>query len=996
VSRAIVSAKQVSIARSAIAEKASMEIKRREFLKLVGLSGATAAISGCSPGPVEKLVPYLIPEEEIIPGQATWYASVCGECPAGCGILVKTVEGRAIKVEGNPEHPVNKGRLCARGQASLQGLYNPDRIQQPLKKTADESFQSITWDVAEKTLATQLSELRGQADRIAFLTPLLTGSLDRLVDDWLKAIGGGTHLRYELISYESLREANRIAFGLPEIPYYDVEHAQFILSFGADFLATWLSPVEFARQFASARTYRDGLMSRFVYVGPRLSLTGANSDEWIAVRSGTEAFLALSMMQVIFAENLTNGLAAPERQELRALVAGFTPESMAGKIGIGADKIRALGRAFARERPSLAVADGKDQNGTETCLAVNLLNYVVGNVGQTVQFGPNSAASRVSAYSEIRKLIEAIEQGKISVLLLAGVNPVFTLPESGRFQAALKKVPLVVSFASFRDETAAVSHVVLPDNTFLESWGDYEPRQGIRGLQQPAMTQLYTTKSLGDVLLSVASQMGIQKTLPWENFYAYLRDQWKKLYGELKPEEEFESFWVESLQRGGLFQAGRPRAVRLDRGVFKRQFNSSTVEGNKDTFTLVPYPSPAFYDGRMANRPWLQELPDPLTQIVWDSWIEMNPKDAQRLSVTEADLLTVQSPAGSINLPVHLSGGVRSGVVAVPLGQGHTAFGRYAERRGANPIPLLTEEPETLSGGLVWIGTEVTVNRTGEKYPLVTTSGSDRSHERMIAQTVALEALQGGSEPEPQPKLLQMYPEHAHPKHRWGMAIDLNACIGCGACAAACSAENNIAIVGKEQVGRGREMSWLRIERYDEGEPGRPDHHFIPMLCQHCDDAPCEPVCPVYATYHNPEGLNVQVYNRCVGTRYCSNNCPYKVRRFNWFTAEWPEPLNLQLNPDVTVREMGVMEKCTFCVQRIRRAELSAQEAQREIHDGDVVPACAQTCPTRAMVFGDLDDPGSEVAKMINSSRRYHVLEDLNTKPAITYLKKIKPGPVEG
>ncbi len=986
------------IVQSAIAEKNSMEIKRRDFLKLVGLSGATAAISGCSssPGPVEKLVPYLIPEEEIIPGEATWYASVCGECPAGCGMLVKTVDGRPIKVEGNPDHPVNQGKLCARGQASLQGLYNPDRIQKPLKRTAEGSFQPISWEEAEKTLATRLSDLRGQTDRIAVLTPLLTGSLDRLIDDWLKAVGGGVRLRYELISHESLREANRMAFGLADIPRYDFERAQFILSFSADFLATWLSPVEFAGQFSSARTYHNGRMSRFAYVGPRLSVTGANSDEWISVRPGTETFLALSMMHVIFAEDLSNGLPAAEKQELQALVDGFAPESVAEKIGVGPDKIRALGRAFARERPSLAVADGKGGNGTETCLAVNLLNYVVGNIGQTVQFGSNSAASRASAYNEIQKLIETIEQGKISVLLLAGVNPVFTLPESERFQAALKKVPLVVSFASFPDETAAAANLVLPDSTFLESWGDNEPRQGIRGLQQPAITPLYTTKSVGDVLLSVAAQMGLQKSLPWENFYAYLKDQWKKLYEERKPQGDFDSFWMGSLQKGGLFQAAQPRAVQLDRGVFKKQFRSSIAEGSRDTFTLVPYASPFFYDGRMANRPWLQELPDPLTQIVWDSWIEINPKDAQRLGVTEADLMTVRSTTASINLPAHISGGVRPGVVAVPLGQGHTAFGRYAERRGANPIPLLAKEPEALSGGLVWIGAGVTVNRTGEKYPLVRTSGSDRSHERMIAQTIALDALQRGAEPASQPKLPPMYPEHTHPKHRWGMAIDLNACIGCGACAAACSAENNIPVVGKEQIGAGREMSWLRIERFDEGEADRPDHHFIPMLCQHCDNAPCEPVCPVYATYHNPEGLNVQVYNRCVGTRYCSNNCPYKVRRFNWFTFEWPEPLNLQLNPDVTVREMGVMEKCTFCVQRIRSVELSAKEAQREIRDGEVLPACAQTCPTRAIAFGDLDDPNSAVSKKIDSPRRYHVLEDLNTKPAVTYLKKIKPGSVEG
>jgi anaerobic selenocysteine-containing dehydrogenase/Fe-S-cluster-containing dehydrogenase component len=973
-----------------------MEIKRRDFLKIVGLGGATAAISSCSPSSPEKLIPYLIPEEEIIPGEATWYASVCGECPAGCGMLVKTVEGRAIKVEGNPEHPVNRGRLCARGQASLQGLYNPDRIRQPLKRASDGSLQPISWEEAEKHLAAQISQLRGQGNRIALVTSLLTGSLDRLADAWLKAVGGGARLRYEPISYESLREANRLAFGLAEIPYYDIENARLIFSFGADFLETWLSPVEFARQFASMRSYRDGSMGRFVYIGPRLSLTGANADEWIGAKPGTEGLLALSMIQVILAENLASGVSPSDVQAFRGLLAKFTPESVAGTAGISSDKIRVLARAFAREKPSLAVADSKNANGTNTCLAVNLLNYVVGNVGRTVQFGSNASAGRVSSYAEMRKLIDAMEEGKISVLLLAGVNPVFTLPEADRFQAALKKVSLVVSFASFPDETATASHLVLPENTFLESWGDHEPREEVRGLQQPAMKPLYDTKNVGDVLLSVANRMGMHQALPWENFYSYLRDQWKKLHEQLKPKTDFETFWTEALQRGGLFQPGRRQVVRLSPGVLRRQFESLPSVDDGVKLTLVPYPSVTFYDGRMANRPWLQELPDPLTQIVWDSWAEINPKDAKRLGVSEADLLNLQSPAGRVNLPAHISGGVRSGVIAVPVGQGHTAFGRYAEHRGANPISLLSKEPEAPSGGLVWIATQVTVSRTGEKYPLATTSGSDRPHERLIAQTIALGALQHGSEPEPRPETLQMYPEHSHPKHRWGMAIDLNACIGCGACAAACSAENNIAIVGKEQVGRGREMSWIRIERFDEGEAEHPDHHFIPMLCQHCDNAPCESVCPVYATYHNPEGLNVQVYNRCVGTKYCSNNCPYKVRRFNWFTFEHPEPLNLQLNPDVTVREMGVMEKCTFCVQRIRRVELAAKETQREVRDGEIVPACAQTCPTRAIVFGDLDDPKSEVSRTIKSPRSYHVLEELNTKPAITYLKKIKPGPVEG
>ena len=398
----------------------------------------------------------------------------------------------------------------------------------------------------------------------------------------------------------------------------------------------------------------------------------------------------------------------------------------------------------------------------------------------------------------------------------------------------------------------------------------------------------------------------------------------------------------------------------------------------------------------MANRPWLQELPDALTQIVWDSWLEVHPTDAKRLGVKQGDLLQVQSPSGQVELPAHLSGGVRPGTVAVPIGQGHTAYGRYAEGRGANPIPLLPPEPEAPSGGLPWIATRVTVKPTGRRHQLVSVAGSDRPHDREIVQSIPLAALQSGRLPEARPHLLQIYPEHPHPQHRWGMAIDLNACIGCGSCVSACYAENNIPIVGKEQVGIGREMSWIRIQRVNVGEADRPVHHFLPMLCQHCDSAPCEPVCPTYATYHNPEGLNVQVYNRCVGTRYCSNNCPYKVRRFNWFPAEWPEPLHLQLNPDVTVRTRGVMEKCTFCVQRIQAGKLAAKAEGRALRDGEIVPACAQACPTRAIVFGDLKDPASEVSRLAQDARRYRVLEHLNTQPAITYLKKITPGPLEG
>ena len=973
-----------------------MDIKRRDFLKLLGISGVAATLPGCSSDSPRTLIPYLIPANEIIPGQATWYATVCRECPAGCGMLVKTMEGRAIKVEGNPDHPVNRGRLCARGQASLQGLYNPDRIRQPLRRGAERTLQPVSWDEAERVIASRISELKGERNRLAFVTPLITGSLDRLIDLWLQSLGSSNRLRYEPVSYESLKEANRIAFGFDEIPEYDLQKAHFILSFGADFLETWLSPVEYARDFATMRAYRAGHIGRSVYVGPRLSLTGANSDEWIPVQAGYESFLALGMINTIIAEGFAAGLPDAERKEFRNLVAAYTPEAVAKQVGISADKIRVLARAFVKKQPSLALADGKSSNATEICLAANLLNYVAGNIGGTVRFGAQAAAGQVSSYRSVQKLLREIEQGEISVLFLAGVNPLFNLPEGKRFRQALEKVSLVVSISSFPDETTQAAQIVLPENTFLESWGDYEPRSGIRGLQQPVMEALYDTRALGDILLSLSRRLETKEKLPWENFYLYLRDQWKEFYQRMKPDMDFEGFWVDSVRRGGSFQSAPTKPVRLNPEVFRKTFRPAAFAGQQDGLTLVPYPSLTFYDGRMANRPWLQELPDPLSQIVWDNWLEIHPDDAKKLGIEKNDLLQIQSPTGEIKLPVHISNGVRLGTVAVPVGQGHSAFGRYAQGRGASPISLLAGEADAESGALVWQGTRVVVRPTGIKHRLAATFGSDRSHDREIVQTIPLAALQSGREKEAHPHLLQMYPEHEHAKHRWGMVIDLNACIGCNACAVACAAENNIPVMGKEEVAYGREMSWIRIQRYNEGTDDKPEHHFIPMLCQQCDNAPCEPVCPVYATYHNPEGLNAQVYNRCVGTRYCSNNCPYKVRRFNWYTAKWPEPLSLQLNPDVTVREMGVMEKCTFCVQRIRAAELTAKQEEREVQEGEIEPACSQTCPTRAIIFGDLNDAQSEVSKLSKDPRGYHVLEHLNTRPAITYLKKIKVGPVEG
>ncbi|GIW46565.1 MAG: Fe-S-cluster-containing hydrogenase [Deltaproteobacteria bacterium] len=972
-------------------------IKRRDFLKIIGVVGTTAAVTGgCSSEPVEQIIPYVIPPEDIVPGIPKWYASTCLECPAGCGIVVKNREGRAIKIEGNPKNPVNSGSLCARGQAALQGLYNPDRIRSPLVKDSSGRFKPLDWDSAEKTLLEKLQSLRerGKGDRIVFISGNVSGTLERLIKEWLGAIGGGRHVVYETFAYEPLKQGNKIAFGMDKIPTYHVEKARFVLSFGADFLETWLSPVEYAKKFSLMHSYREKSMGKFVQIEPRLSLTGANADEWIAIKPGTEAFLALGIAHVIASEGWhSSGISKEEEDMLVALLSRFSPDRVSSITDVPSSTIKRLAEEFVKLGPSIAIGVGAANTSTiatQTVVAINILNYLVGNTKEIVNFGESLTISKASSFKDIVSLVDSMSKGEVELLFVHNTNPVFTLPEALGFKEALKNVPFVVSFSSFMDETTELASLILPDCTTLEKWGDYVPREGIYGLIQPAMepVPLFNTKPIGDVILSLSKQLsGLEGLFPQQSFFEYLRDSWKAIHAEVAPNKDFETFWSESLQNGGVFREVASPEVRLSRDILRVDFSEPSFNGDGSLYLMV-YPSSRYYDGRGANKPWLQELPDPITTGVWDSWVELHPDTAQKLGVKEGDFLLVESPYGKVEVQAFLYKGIRPDTVAIPIGLGHESYGRYAEKIGVNPIKVLPVAYDDLSGGLAWLSTRVKISKTGRWARFVKTQQTTSQAGRGIAQAVGLEEIRRGLVKREEHHEPDMYKPHDH-KHRWGMSIDLSKCVGCGACVTACYAENNVAFVGKEQVARGRHMSWIRIERFFEEESGF-EARFIPMLCQHCDNAPCEPVCPVYATYHNYEGLNVMVYNRCVGTRYCSNNCTYKVRRFNWFTYKWPEPLNWQLNPDVTVRTKGVMEKCTFCSQRIIYAKDRAKDEGRFPRDGEITPACAQTCPTKAIVFGDLKDPESEVSRLSKDERGYHVLEEINTKPSITYLKKVK------
>ena len=979
-------------------------LDRRRFLKVLGVTGAgAAALSSCGigPEPTERLIPYLIQPEDQIPGTATYYATTCRECPAGCGVRVRVREGRAVKLEGNPDSPINRGRLCARGQAALQGLYNPDRIAHPMVRNASGKFEEIDWDGALQRLSAKVRE--AQRKGIVFLTGAEQSSFGDLVDEWMKQVGG-RRMSYEPFGFEALRAGNRIAFGTATLPSYDFANAKYVLSFGADFLDTWLSPVEFQNGFSRAHAFdagRPASMAKFVYVGPRLSLTGMNADEWIAAKPGTEGMLALAMAQVIMSQHLARVPADASR--LVSVLGAHAPRAVAQVIGIDADTIVRLAREFARSGGGLAVAGGmatQDANGAETVAAVNILNYVVGSVGSLVKFGPDLGVGSTNTFAELGTLISDMAAGRVSLLLVHGTNPAHSLP--GAFEQALGKVGYKVSFSSYMDETTAACDLVLPDHHPLEQWGDSRPRAGITALQQPVVQPVFGTQPTGDVILKLSGKTG--------TFQDYLQAKWRTRHTT-----GFDQYWLESLAKGGIYGDAPTRAVRLA-DVSKVGFAAPAASADQDQEVIV-FPHPALHDGRGANKPWLQELPDPVSKIAWHSWVEVHPDTAEKWGLATGDFLLLKSPFGAQKFPAWITRSVRSDVLAVPTGQGHTAYGRYAKDRSANAFELLGAQA-TAYGGRAFI-VRATATKTGEHRKIVTTEGSPRERGRGTVEVLGLaraKALHPGDAPfhheetpEYAAEAVEWWAERQHEKTeignykgeqpRWGLAIDLSKCTGCSACVTACYAENNIATVGEELMQRGREMSWMRLERYwltdENGEPQGAVNS--PMLCQQCGNAPCEPVCPVFAAYHTPDGLNGQVYNRCVGTRYCSNNCPYKVRYFNWYNyAEpdgkyeaFPEPLSMLLNPDVTVREKGVMEKCTFCVQRIRGAQNQARLENRNVRDGDIVTACQATCPSEAIVFGDLNDRHSRVFELAGNPRGYHVLAGLNTKPAITYLARV-------
>jgi anaerobic selenocysteine-containing dehydrogenase/Fe-S-cluster-containing dehydrogenase component len=991
-------------------------IERRDFLKVLGVSGAGAGLVGCSTDHVERLLPYVTPPEEITPGVATWYSTVCGECPAGCGTWVKTREGRAIKVEGNPNHPVSGGALCSRGHASLQGLYNPDRLTGPMRRNGD-GFEAISWEDAEAFLA---QGMRDAGSDVAIVSGREGPSLARVMDELMEAVGG-RRVEYEALSEAPLREAARLAFGRNTLPTYRLDQADFIVSFGADFLETWLSPVEYGRGFARSSGVDENLeKARFVFLSPRLSLTGQNADEWVPLEAGSEGQVALAVAHLLVRDGADAGPYAD-------LLQAYDPATAAEAAGIPVDTIEELAQSFAAADSPVALGLGvaaQGANATAANLAILVLNAVAGSVGSTVHLAREDRASASASFRELEEAIAEMAGGQFQAVVFHHTNPVYSLPAGARLAEAMAQVGFTVAVTPQMDETAALCDLVLPDRHALESWGDANPRPGLWALRQPVMRPVphFDSRAAGDVYLDLAR--ALDQDLGAETFHDYLRARWSDLHAQVG-EGTFDEFWREALRTGVVqLTEAAAEAVPLQAPDRALSFDRPALEG--DGLALVVYPSARLLDGRGANKPWLQELPDPVTKLAWHSWVEIHPETVEELGLRRGDMVRVTSPHGEVEVPVYPYPGIRKDTVAISMGGGHENYGRYADGNGVNPMTLLPVTAEEPSGALAHLAVRVTVEPTGEWKRMASIEGSDQQFDRPIAPAVQLEELQAGElhheerslhelqalggivpvptqgRPEDYPLEGARYGDYDPAENpRWAMAIDLDKCTGCSACVTACQVENNVAFVGERQLQMGRDLHWIRMERYyeelDASAPGPVDIRFLPMLCQHCGNAPCEPVCPVYAAYHTPEGLNAQVYNRCVGTRYCANNCPYKVRVFNWHEfSDVPEPLNWQYNPDVTVRGEGIMEKCSFCVQRIRQVENQASLEGRQLGSDEVVPACQQSCPAEAIVFGNIRDPESRVAQVSQDDRTYRVLDVLiNTQPAVNYLRKVTFHPVK-
>ncbi len=971
----------------------NVETNRRDFLKVMGFGVTAATLAACTRGPVKKAIPYVEKPDDITPGVANWYASTT---PAGNPVLVKTREGRPIKLEGNPDSALTKGGLSAADHATVLDLYDAERTRAPYNGN-----NASNWSDVNSEIRTKLEGIKANGGRVRLVSgSVMSPSTRQLISEFLADFADGQHISYDALSASAIREAHELAFGQAMLPNYRFDQAEVIVSFNADFLGTWISPVAFAAQYTVNRN-PDKKMSRHLQFESLMTTTGANADMRFPVHPADEGLALLNLYNKIAGQ-----LGAPQ-------IPGVPAFNLAGN-------------SIDKAASELAGARGKGMlicgtNDTAKQVVVGAINQLLGNYGPVLDI-TNPSYLKQGDDRAMANLAKDLQGGAVDALIFYGANPLYDSAYAEAFKAALPKVGLTVSFATKRDETAMLCQYSCPDNHYLESWNDAQQTGNTYSLVQPTIYPIFDTRQAQETLMAWMGQSG-----SWRD---YLKSYWQSNFAG---ESNFTGFWTETLRKGVYQSAGTATApaYQLADGALAAQAAGLKSGAKADSFALLTYPTIALLDGKQANNPWLQELPDPITKVCWDQYVTVAFQDAKDNNLSNSDVVELSVNGNTYSLPVVVQVGQARNTLGVALGFGREGAGKVANAANGE----LVAGRQVGGFNAFAIGSQmsgVTFSKTTTPYELAFTqtfnylydaekgelTGNDYDRTDKIVEATTSHEYNNGiykntlvkERNELKTHLVTLWdsyfedPETSRNIH-WKMAIDLNKCTGCGACVVSCHAENNVSVVGKDEMRRRRNMHWLRIDRYYSGNPENPDVAFQPMLCQHCDNAPCETVCPVLATIHSDEGLNQMTYNRCVGTRYCANNCPYKVRRFNWFNYSNDDRFTdvnpaqsglgqLVLNPDVTVRFRGVMEKCSFCVQRLQdaklKAKIDANDSFAKPQDGSVKTACQQSCPTGAIAFGDFNDPNSEVSRLFREDRAYTVIEEVKTIPSIKYMALVR------
>jgi molybdopterin-containing oxidoreductase family iron-sulfur binding subunit len=974
------------------AQSEVLRTSRRDFLKVLGFGiGSAATLAACTQTPVKYALPYVNKPVEIIPTIADYYASTFFDGTDYNSILVKTREGRPIKIEGNPSSKVTPQGTSASAQASVLSMYDSNRLRKPRVGKGSKDWKSIHEEIGQK-----LAEISSRGGRIRIVTPtVISPSTRKLIGEFADKYAGTRWVEYDPVSYSGLLDAHQKAFAQRVIPQYHFDKADLVVSFGADFLGTWLSHTEFTSDWVQKRKFRDdpSQLSRLIVFETHMSLTGANADTRIPIKPSMEGALILKLHDEI--ASATGG----------PMLGGEGMEAPGNYVAVAAQEL------LAKRGRSIVVSGSNDP---DVQLAVASINRMLGNYGPTLDLSRPCNLRRGSDEA-ISELVREVESDQVDAVIIVNSNPVYSLPNGKIFGESLKKVELKVAHVVSENETSVLCDYVLPTNHYLESWGDAEPYLGSYSVQQPTIRPLFDTMQFQDCLLHY---MGKHDT----TYYAYLQNFWKGKLGEGSFEDAWKNFLHEGVYERGV--GGEMPTFKTDALTGVGSALAARYTGNKGQTEVVLYLN-SIGTGDASDNPWLQELPDPITKVTWDNYVLVPMKMAKELGLKTNDMAKVETDRHSVTLPVLVQPGQQAETIGIALGYGRTECGKAGKEVGANVYPFVMVDE---NGPHLF--NKAKISKAEGKYGLAIS----QTHGTIMGRNIIRETTVSEYKPyianyqEEREKMLHhlvsLYPPVRTPGHHWAMVIDLNACTGCGACVVACNAENNVSVVGREEVRRGREMHWIRIDRYysdstpenptdpNEDPAEYPEVVFQPMLCQHCDDAPCENVCPVLATVHSSEGLNQQAYNRCFGTRYCANNCPYKVRRFNWLDYTNTErfiynPVDdlgrMVLNPDVTVRARGVMEKCSFCQQRIQAAKLEAKKAGKPLADGAIQPACAQACAAGAIYFGDINNAESKVASLYPKhspfeydpprkgyDRAYFVIEEIKTRPSIAYLVKVR------